>query len=390
MHDKGFMPGPGVNQPKHGFTTLRNTGGGFNTAKSKTYIAQHVYDKKDIPGPSDNQPKHGHFAHSIAKKTHTDNRNAPGGVDKSKSKTYIAQMVYDKKDIPGPGVNQPKHGFTTLATSGGNFNQSKPKSYIDEHIYSKKDNPGPSDNQPKHGHFSESISKQTAAGAGGGGRFNEARSKNYIEQHVYDKKDVPAPTDNQPTHGSYAHSMAAKTDATNPNGARGGTMSKSKPMSSIEHHVYMKRHVPAPGSAQPKHGNFSTSISTTASAEVGTGGGFSKHKPKGFIDDAVWRKSHVPAPTDSQPDGGNFSHSISTRTDPENRNGPGGGFNTAKSKTFIEQAVYDARHNPGPGHCQPRNGPEKKLKEGVNAVMAVVKMQGVLKMMANKKLLARK
>ena len=58
---------------------------------------QHVYDKKDVPAPTDNQPAHGHFSHSIAKKTHTDNRNAPGGFNKSKSKTYIEQVRLEQR-----------------------------------------------------------------------------------------------------------------------------------------------------------------------------------------------------------------------------------------------------------------------------------------------------
>merc|ERR1712070_481285 len=184
----------------------------MNQAKSKNYIEQHIYDKQHVPAPTDNQPAHGKFAHSIARRTSTSHMPHAGKFNSAKSKNYMEQHVHDKQFMPSPGANQPKHGFSTLADTGGGFNMSKPKNYIEQHIHDKKHVPAPTDNQPAHGKFAHSIARRTSVSLHPhAGRMNQAKSKNYINQHLHEKKDVPAPTDNQPAHGKFAHSIARKT-----------------------------------------------------------------------------------------------------------------------------------------------------------------------------------
>merc|ERR1711865_410398 len=86
MHEKSFMPAPGAEQPKHGFTSLTKSGGGINRAKSKNYMEQHVYDRRHIPAPGACQPKHGKSSHSIARRTSVSNIHAGGGFNKASCK----------------------------------------------------------------------------------------------------------------------------------------------------------------------------------------------------------------------------------------------------------------------------------------------------------------
>jgi hypothetical protein len=41
---------------------------------------------------------------------------------------FVEWEIYRAKDTPSPGQHQPKHGFSTLATTGQAFNMSRPKS----------------------------------------------------------------------------------------------------------------------------------------------------------------------------------------------------------------------------------------------------------------------
>jgi hypothetical protein len=268
IHDKKHMPGAGEHQPKGGFSTLDKSGGAFNHSKPKNYIEQHVYDKKHIPAPTDNQPKHGKFAHSIARRVSLTNQANAGKFNTARPKNYIEKHVHEKAFMPAPGVEQPKHGFSTLETGGGRMGQSKSKNYIDQHIYDKDFLPGPGESQPKHGNHAHSIASRTDASKRPyAGRMGQSQSKNYIEQHVHDKKDLPAPGAEQPKHGF-------STLITS-----GGGINKAKSKNYMEKHVFDRRHIPAPGACQPKHGKSAHSIARrTSVTNIHAGGGFNKSK----------------------------------------------------------------------------------------------------------------
>ena len=86
-------------------------------------IEQHIYDKKHVPAPTDNQPKHGKFAHSIARRASASRQPHAGKFNMSKPKNYIEKHIEIKEFMPGPGEEQPKHGFSTLRNSGGGFSK---------------------------------------------------------------------------------------------------------------------------------------------------------------------------------------------------------------------------------------------------------------------------
>merc|ERR1712166_1597960 len=109
-------------------------------------------------------------------------------------KNYIEQHVYDKKHVPAPGKNQPKHGFSSLTKSGGGFSKSKSKNYIEQAVYEKEFLPDPGANQPKHGKFTGSIARRTSMTyQPSAGKWGKHKSKNWVHQHTHDKNHVPGP-----------------------------------------------------------------------------------------------------------------------------------------------------------------------------------------------------
>ena len=60
-------------------------------------IEQHIYDKKHVPAPTDNQPKHGKFAHSIARRASASRQPHAGKFNMSKPKNYIEKHVEIKE-----------------------------------------------------------------------------------------------------------------------------------------------------------------------------------------------------------------------------------------------------------------------------------------------------
>jgi hypothetical protein len=104
--------------------------------------------------------------------------------------------------------------------------------------------------------------------------------------------------------------------------------------------------VPGPSAYQPD-GGFST---LTLS-----GGKFNQSKTKTYIEQYVYDHRGIPGPMDRQPECGAFSTSISKRASAENAS-TGGRFNKDKSKDFLEQHIYDKRYVPAPTANQPEFG----------------------------------
>jgi hypothetical protein len=239
------VPGPSNYQPVGGHSTLGESGGRFNVSKSKTYVEQYIYDHREVPGPADRQPVCGSFATSIAMRSSAENTSTGGRFNKDKSKDFLEQHIYDKRYVPAPTDNQPEFGVfaTSIAhvtspthnPASGRFGASKSKNYAEQQIYDKRDVPAPGVYQPEGGW---SVYENS-----GSGKFNMSMSKNYIEQHIYEKKDVPLFPE-QPAFGKFGDSIAKRTEPTNK--TIGGSFNASYSKNYIAQHVYDKLFVPAP------------------------------------------------------------------------------------------------------------------------------------------------
>lgn len=161
-------------------------GGRFNLSKSKGFVEWEQHRAAQLPAPGDAQPKFGKFGFSISRRVSVSNpdRKAAGKIGTAKPKNFIELATYEKRHNPAPGDAQPKSGFSTLSTSGGNFNLSRSKNYIDQHVHSKSHVPCPTSSQPLGG-FSTMDNR--------GGQFNMSKSMGFIEHAIHEKKHNPGP-----------------------------------------------------------------------------------------------------------------------------------------------------------------------------------------------------
>ena len=162
-------------------------------------------------------------------------------------------------ELPAPGENQPKHGFSTLRAHGGGISKTSGKNFLEQHLYEKRHTPEL--NQPDGGFSS--------FGSTSGGAFNTSKSKTHIEWIEYHAAKLPGPMDTQPKHGAFATSIAA-TSSSSATGSK-GVFSTAMPPTDVELAMRRAAELPAPGESQPKGGYSSLKSS---------GGTISEAKPK--------------------------------------------------------------------------------------------------------------
>ena len=132
VYDKKDLPAPGASQPKHAkyhdsiarktSASLHPHAGRMAMSKSKNYIEQAVYEKSHMPAPGNTHFKHGF----------TSLKSSGGTINAAKSKNCecmpvhapcllaltvafpcvadMEQHVYERSHIPAPGHAQAKHG----------------------------------------------------------------------------------------------------------------------------------------------------------------------------------------------------------------------------------------------------------------------------------------
>jgi len=96
------------------------TSGHFNMSKPKTYIEQVEYDNRHVPGPAS-------YELPSAK-------NLKGGrFNMSKSKTEVEWICYRAAQVPAPG----EYGVEERMPNGGKFNMvsGSPAAYLHKHAF---------------------------------------------------------------------------------------------------------------------------------------------------------------------------------------------------------------------------------------------------------------
>ena len=107
IHDKHFMPSPGANQPKHGYSTLADSGSSFNLSKPK--VRTHTCDCIEqlfvlMSSPCD-------IAAAIAelhRAAHT-RQEARSSADRQSAKTRQIRAFDQQEDVCVPSSTRRAH-----------------------------------------------------------------------------------------------------------------------------------------------------------------------------------------------------------------------------------------------------------------------------------------
>ena len=184
----------------------------FSDAISKTMIEQVIYEKREIPGPSQYQDPMNTSSLSTRGAGKISDANVPGQID---------QAIYAKKGMPGPGQYALP---STLIVGGGKFNDAAPETYLETIIRTSSRTPGPNLYQDNMNTSSLSTI--------GVGKISDANVPGNIDTMVNKTKGNPGPS--KYTLPAFGH------------GVGGVKFSDAISKTMIEQVIYAKREIPGP------------------------------------------------------------------------------------------------------------------------------------------------
>ena len=140
-------------------------GGKLNQdTNGKTWLDKIAMVASETPGSSDYRPKCMTF------------QSGGGRFSTAKPKNHVERLIYNKKDIPGPG----KYGNPALPKSStGRFNESRALSEVDLLMLRSAESPAPGDYNPRY---------QPPHNAQ---QFSTANPKSGLETAIHEAKKLP-------------------------------------------------------------------------------------------------------------------------------------------------------------------------------------------------------
>ena len=162
-------------------------GGAFNLSKTKTMIESVQHHAQQLPGPASYAPPPSTL------------RQQGAVLNVAKPASEVEQAMDRAAQVPAPGEKQPKYGFTSLRSNGGEISKTSGKSFLEQHLHERRHAPDPGLT------FKDGYS---SFGGLQGGAFNTAKSKTHLEWVLYHAAQLPSSAD---THDG-SHQLSTRVE----------------------------------------------------------------------------------------------------------------------------------------------------------------------------------